>query len=505
LWGSLFAPLVPPAVRNFFKPPTQRSFIPELVWWKWKSWCEANASGRPESANGLSGFSIPALRSARPEIRSKAFTKDDFTLLDNGKAQPISIFSAGPSGDLRPMPVPPGAVSNRAGSGGQPMRDATVVLVDLLNTPFELTDYARLGLKECLDALADSGNKIALYTLGENLHILHDFNDDPQNLTEAAAALEQGHGKLPPDIANALRDYGDLVALGGAGPAARGVHGEITVKALRSIVQHLSGVPGRKNLVWLTALTRLPPTVMGMLQQANIVLYPVGVRGVGLGALEDEVATQELGIASGGRGFRDARDLTFAVQTAVEDSGSAYVLGYYPEEGALDGKFHKITVKINDAETGQKISEVHYRSGYLATKVAVAAPAPSLAELFEDPIAATGIGIAAQATPDAQHAGLYDLRLTLDLHDIHLDRKEGHFTGAFDFFLPNPSSKRTVKTGSVAFNLTEQQLADALENGFSRLLTGVEPQLGEIRVVVRDRSTGVAGSVRVPVGKASKE
>jgi VWFA-related protein len=421
----------------------------------------------------------------------KGLTKDDFTLLDNGKSQPIAVFRAGPSSDATLIPLPPGAVSNRQDSRGQSLNGATAVLVDFLNTGWMLSEYARLGLKHLLRSLTGT-DRIALYTLGKNLHALQDFSDDPQKLIDIASELDQTKTDLPPEFANALWDYGD--------PPTAYVdprdHPKATLNALRVILQRLSGLPGRKSLVWLGGPAS--PAIVAMMQRANIVLYPVAVRGGGFAGLESEDAVQA-GTASGGRAFFDAMDLTAAVQTAEEDLGTAYVLGYYPPADVLDGKFHRITVKVPTRASNKEAYELHYRSGYLATKVAVPALAPSLAELLEDPIAATGIGLAGQVTPEAQHPGFYDLRVTLDLHDIHLDRKDAHFTGAFDFFLPNPSSQRTVKTGSVALYLTDQQLADALEKGFSRLITGVEPESGEIRVVVRDRSTGIAGSVRIPV------
>ena len=252
----------------------------------------------------------------------------------------------------------------------------------------------------------------------------------------------------------------------------------------------------------MAELQQVPPAVMVMLQQANIVLYPVRVRGIGgFATLESELSTHELSTASGGRAFYDAKDLAFAVQTAQEDAGSSYVLGYYPSEDILDGKFHKISLNLNNERLHNADFEVHYRSGYLATKAASRPPAPTLAELFEDPLDSSGIGLAAQSTPEARHPGLFDVSVTVDLHDIHLDRKGGHSTGAFDVSVLNPSPKATVRTGTVAVNLTDVQLVDALENGFTRVVTGVEPELGEIRVVVRDRATGTAGSLRVPVAK----
>jgi VWFA-related protein len=432
-----------------------------------------------------------------PGALVQGLTKDDFTLLDDGKPQPIAVFSTGPSG-VPPPALPLGAVSNRTDNRGQPLQGATAVLIDLLNTGFDYTGYARLGVTEFLGSLAESGDRIALYTLGENLHIVQNFSEDPQKLRDIAAKLEQRHGTLPADLKKALGDYGDLLDLG-----KEEVHGRMTVNALRVIIQHLSGVPGRKNLVWLMDDPRnVPPPVMALMQRANIVLYPVLVRVVRVEPGGPSLfAARALAAATGGRAFADARDLTFAVRTAEEDTSTTYVLGFYPEETLLDGKYHNITVKLHGKAPDKQPLEVHYRPGYLATKIALPPPSPTLSELLNGAVNSGGIGLAAQATPNVEHPGLYDVHVTVDLHDIHLDRKDDHFAGAFDLSVPNPSVQRTVRTGTAVVSLTDGQLVKALESGYKIALIGAEPENGEIRVVVRDRATGAAGSLRIPIAK----
>ena len=56
----------------------------------------------------------------------KNLTKDDFTLLDHGKRQPIAVFRTGSSlgikpGEASPITLPPGAVSNRQDDRGRPV------------------------------------------------------------------------------------------------------------------------------------------------------------------------------------------------------------------------------------------------------------------------------------------------------------------------------------------------------------------------------------------------
>lgn len=402
----------------------------------------------------------------------------------------------------------PALSSNRASDQGQLPKGSTAILVDLLNTPFTFTDYARQGLRELLSTLGETDDRIALYSLGEHLHVLHDFNDDPQKLKAAAVQMQQG--ELPPNFASALKDYGDLIAIEGGAEAAAEVHGRITVNAMNRIIQHLSGMPGRKSLVWLAQINNLPPKVAALLQRANIVLYPIMVRCATFGSIapcgfarpENQTPIRNLGATFGGRGFFDARDLIFAVQAAQEDVSTAYVLGFYPPEDMFDGTYHKITVKLRDKALNKAV-EIHFRAGYLATKVALPAGAPippTLADLLNDPLDATSIGLAAQSSPDAQHSGQYNLSVIVDLHDIHLVHKDGHYTGAFDFTVPTPSKGAdSVATGTVALDLTEEQFVDALGTGYHLNVAGAESESGEIHMVVRDHSTGLAGSLRIPV------
>src|ERR1051326_5514865 len=123
-------------------------------------------------------------------------------------------------------------------------------------------------------------------TLGENLHILHDFTDSAQKLVEIAAKLDQKHGPLPSDLRSALADFGDLMTLDQdeTAPMGAAVHARMTEKALKLIIERLSGVPGRKNLVWMMDDPRnVPPSVTAMTLRTNIVLYPVLVRLVRIG------------------------------------------------------------------------------------------------------------------------------------------------------------------------------------------------------------------------------
>lgn len=435
----------------------------------------------------------------RPGSVHTGLTRDDFVLLDQGKPQDIAVFRSNSSASAiqSTLPIPPSAFSNRAESAGRPPQATLSILIDFLNTDFGCLSYERLGMNDLLRSMTGSHGGIALYTLGEKLHVLQDFTDDPEKLRDVAVTLLQSHGKLPPAYAAAVKDFGDLMELG-----RDEVHRQITMRALQLIIQHMAGIPGRKSLIWMMHHVRnVPPAIIGLAQQANIVLYPVLVRATGGELCEGEALepAQQLASVTGARAFFDSLDLPFAFHTTEEDAGSAYVLGFYPSQETLDDKYHQISVKLRNKALEKQNPELHYRSGYLATKVAPPPPAPSLQDLFQSPVNASGVGLAAQASPDGEHPGLYQLTLTVDLHDIRMQPKDGHFAGSLELSLMNPSDSDTVKTGTIALDLTSSQFASALETGLTIKLTGLAAIAGEIRVAVRDASTGAAGSLRIPV------
>ena len=235
----------------------------------------------------------------------KDLTRDDFTVLDQGKPQRLEIFRSGQTGTATPAaPLTPGAVSNRVNRLGESLPSATVVLFDQLNTRFDLKAYASKGVLQLLRSLGPD-DRAAIYALGKNLHVLQDFTDDPGKLLAAVTHLDPGRDLMPANVRDALADFpvdmaGEIDA--GGRREARGsvamsrksiehlagltaqvyaaYNDATTVEALRRIVEHLSGMPGRRSLIWLKEEPVVPPAVMGMLLDANIALYPVLIRTV---------------------------------------------------------------------------------------------------------------------------------------------------------------------------------------------------------------------------------
>ncbi len=214
----------------------------------------------------------------------------------------------------------------------------------------------------------------------------------------------------------------------------------------------------------------------------------------------------------------DSRDISLAVKTAVEDTDSGYILGFYPKEEKLDNRFHTLTVTVgkNGAARGKTL-DIRYRPGYLAANsqppavpqgnVQPNSPArrapPTLTsdELLKNPLDLSQVEVTAEPTPDPAHPGSFQIKVKIDPRDLALQDENSTRSGMVDisFYLPE-SGKLVTKTLKVA--IPGDQYDAFLENGIQT----VEPidtagAPATLRVVVQDHATGAAGSVTVPLGK----
>ncbi len=146
---------------------------------------------------------------------------------------------------------------------------------------------------------------------------------------------------------------------------------EVTVSAVKSAAVHLGGMrDGRKALILISeglrGIQRDASSLLTDLTRAandnNTAIYAIDPRGL---------STQRFpslweGVASdtGGDYFR-SNDLDRAFRQVVVQSSGFYLLGYSPSERRLDGRFHKIRVRVKPSGL-----EVRARTGYRAPSVA---------------------------------------------------------------------------------------------------------------------------------------
>ena len=196
---------------------------------------------------------------------------EDFTVEEKGKKQKVTFFQTPEEAQQlnTPPQLGPGIYSNKPEfrSPGGPL---TVLLLDAANTPFRDQAYSRQQMLKYVTQQFKPGMRMGVFTLTNSLQVLQDFTGDPEVLLAALKKYKPQEQVLqnavPPPVSAGAESLGQAQAAATAQVAAiaQGFQSvqvayaldrrvEITLDAMRSLARILGGIPGRKNIVWLTA------------------------------------------------------------------------------------------------------------------------------------------------------------------------------------------------------------------------------------------------------------
>ena len=197
-------------------------------------------------------------------------TKDEFQVFDNKKSQEIQFFSAQDNltPDSTTAPLPPNTFTNRVGKQAGTPESVTVILLDALNSDFPDQVLVRQQVLKFLNQLQPR-DRVALYWLGQRLHVLHNFTTDASELRDALVGFASDSSQNP---VNAQVDDARLNNSNSSSPAgqtssreafreafAQRVTNEstrnrvrFTVAALIEIAHHIGSLHGRKSIVWVS-------------------------------------------------------------------------------------------------------------------------------------------------------------------------------------------------------------------------------------------------------------
>jgi hypothetical protein len=289
--------------------------------------------------------------------------------------------------------------------------------------------------------------------------------------------------------------------------------------SLRIIGEKLAGLPGRKNLIWVTPgfPTRIQDlddrskqAVIEQLNDANVALNAIDIRGGSTGKVDDQgVLMQMMTEPTGGKAYLMQNDIAAAIQQVDEAARTNYALGFYLPDNERDGKFHKLELRVDRA----KLS-LSYRQGYVAGDVVAgdisdSKPAKEAPETeLLDPVDATAIGISgtADVTPGEPHPILH-LKLSLDGRGLTLlPRDNGsafkvsRMVAEMDARGVTLAEAQDSKEFVVPATSLDAIRRDGIQIHWEQelpLMTGA----ATVRVIVRDKATGQAGTLTVPVGE----
>jgi VWFA-related protein len=482
----------------------------------------------------------------------RGLTRDDFIVEDKGKKQAITVFEVSDGSEAVPAsPLPAGIYSNRINRLGQVQRSATVVLYDRINT-FALDQaFVRAQVLRLLAGLKET-DRVGFFSLGFALQQVWDFNEDAAPLARVAKAL-LASGDPPAEFSAADKQlFKNLAeALSPMQQLQNQARVNITYPAFRTLARHLAGVPGRKNVLWVTSMFPLTfgnqverrkndeaevEAFKNNLTEANITLYPVDPGGTGAsfnqsegapvanegslmpGSMRNAAGTSSanntptsltgnqtmllLANATGGKAYRNMNDIEPALREVISSTDYSYTLGFTPDEKTLDNKVHELKVSLVKKPATEKARLTH-RKQYLAWGPKAppeARLAPSLEEIIADPVPATGVGLMAVVNADPAKPGVQVLDIRVSAADIQFQPQGDQWTARFDIAISvegRPGASVKTYNPTVNSDLLRQILAGGMD---VRESLEVGPGPGVFRISLLDAASGKAGALRVPFG-----
>jgi VWFA-related protein len=182
-----------------------------------------------------------------------AIDKSHFKVFENGVPQDIAFFEehkVEETTPAQPAPnLPPDTHSNLVTAPPGPL---IVLLLDALNTRAFEQSYVRAQALDYLKQIPP-GTHIAIFTLSDKLQLIQGFTSDP-NILQAAldgrsypqfVSLTAGSSTTASSVRASLNRWSN-----GSSDVAQELDINYTLDALNALSIYLSGIPGRKNLIW---------------------------------------------------------------------------------------------------------------------------------------------------------------------------------------------------------------------------------------------------------------
>ena len=460
------------------------------------------------------------------------------------------------------------------------------MLLDALNTPFTDQAYARRQMLAFVKEQFKPRDRMAVFTLTGPLNVLQDFTGDPQVLYSAlqgfkpqpqtfanasqpttsvsnssttgnvVASLDPSTGPLTDNSASAtFRGGSASAAIASAQAAMQAFEGAqvayakdqravLTLNALGSLARILGGLPGRKNLIWVTGdlpfsfipedrvmtdaeLAENLPSLdtrrveehsagnyaatfrashaeeiretASHLASAQVAVYPVDARGLSISTDTDAQETmREMARETGGRAYVNQNEISVGVQRAFEDESAAYTLGYYPENKKNDGKYRQIKVKVK-----RDGIELHNRRGYYAidaTQIKGYNSQQEVASALGDIVPSTMVGFTAQVKPPSTNSvpGKIGVTYLVDASTLSAEDASGgkHLNVVFFATIYSPAGKIVANASQKVDQTFDANVYQQILQKGLMLHMDLDPQPGQLRLAVQDVRTGMVGTIK---------
>lgn len=540
----------------------------------------ASDEGKVEFRSETILIQVPVVVTDKKGNHVHGLTKDNFRVSENNKDQKITSFEevVATNTKISAPSLAPNSYSNVTIAGKEP-RAVTVIAIDEVNTPY--LDQA-IGRHELVKYLANNINTNQVLALmimtSHGVKVVQGLSGDrdqlaqvlkkvsgetPVNQTtsidnQANAAL--GTIPVPVDPSAGAASVGAFVTqaleamqafqdetdtLAGQFQQAKAI--ELTLKSFTGIAWSLSGIPGRKSILWLTSgfpfvieapdvvpgnLAPLYESMMKALTDGQISVYPVDVRGIttrwgegeakptsaafpgqssSIGVMNNRSwllantyqSLDEIADMTGGKAFYNTNDLAGSFKRAADDSSSYYLLGYY-----LDTKNNRAGWRTLKVGVDGKDVDVRARKGFFVTRATIQPQTTreyDLQAALSSPIEATGVPVTLKWTGisgegDKKKAAFL-VQIPANGVSIEGGDRLNFDVGVTVYQLHGNQDKPVLTFGqTVDTALTPQQLPTVQTNGITvSKAMDIGPGQYAVRLVVRDSATGKIGSVTAPL------
>ena len=487
----------------------------------------------------------------------RALTKDDFQLLEDGKPQALTVFSMVDIPIERADPplfsktaIPPDVVTNRKPFEGR----VFVLVMDDLNTKFNLTSRTRAAARQFVERYLGANDIVAVVNTSGYGKSMQDFT---ANKPLALKAIDASMGnKAESSTQAALQDYAMNRDMPGAASNLNASFNEMrrydnarnSMRTLKNLADFMAGMRGRRKAVVFFSeglnynvtdpfnnphasdVQKEIHDLVASATRGNVNVYTVDPRGVTTG-MEDAIelggfpadgsikasdlmaemrqeqdSLRVVADETGGFAVLNQNDFRDGFSRILEDNSSYYVLGYYPANEKLDGRFRNVQVKV--LKPGLK---VRTRRGYVAPIPAkkvtpLGSPgekaSPELRDALESPIAISGLTITAFAAP-FKGAGANDaVAMAIEVDGSGLTFTQtpaGLFSDQLEIACFAADGNGKIKDGARdVINLSlKPQTYEIVREGAFRVVRRIQVPPGkyQLRIGARDAGGGKVGMV----------
>jgi len=343
----------------------------------------------------------------------EGLTAKDFTVMEDGVPQEITVFeyqklpeapdTTPTLGEVRPIlldKLPRTQISPEV-SGKIKYSDRRLLALYFDMTAMQAPDQLRAlnaAIKFVHTQMTPADLMAIFMFSGGAVRVLSDFTADRDRLLSIIETMIVGEN----ENADATPDDADTGAAFGQDDSEFNIFNtDRQLAALQTAVSSLSTLSEKKSLIYFVSGLRpsgvdnqaqLQATINAAIR-AGVSFWPIDARGLmaqapmgdatrgspggvsmytggaAMAMMANFQRSQDtlwaLAADTGGKSLLDSNDLARGIVEAQKATSSYYIIGYYASNAALDGKFRRIRISLNNGQS----ASLDYRQGYYAGKV----------------------------------------------------------------------------------------------------------------------------------------